>query len=162
MISHFLTDPCINILSVIYLNVKLFWSLMSVLSSRGSCVWSQRPQTCPAVTAFIASYNQRLQLLTHPPTRVHRTTSPLLTPQPWCVSLKVVTVRDGTADTRALKQEAFVFGLLLSLSLSPRPLQPVAMWPIDPWLDWSLTAIEALSHWQLQDNMYTLCVLKYP
>ncbi len=37
-------------------------------------------------------------------THKHRTSSPLLTPQPWCVSLKVVTVRDGPADARALKR----------------------------------------------------------
>ena len=92
-----------------------------------------------------------LQLLTHPQTS-H--VLALLTPRPRCVSLTVVTVRDGAADTKALKRQAFVFALLLflpsvSVSLPLWPLQPIAMWPTDPRLDWSLTAIKALSHFTM-------------
>lgn len=40
---------------------------------------------------------------THPPTCI-TLPHPCWPLDPWCVSLKVVTVRDGAADTRALKQ----------------------------------------------------------
>lgn len=99
-------------------------------------VWSNRLRTCPAITASTVPLRRRLQLLkdTHPHT------SHFLHPW-WPLNPDVCHSRRWQSEM-ALPTRGHSSGERLSLpscffpSLSRPlwPLQPVAKWPIDPWL----------------------------
>ena len=119
-----------------------------------NAVWSKRLETCPMIAAFIASFTGSLQSLAH--THTHpRIFAPADPSTPMCVT-------QGDSQRWRCRHEGTQ---AMSICLCPPafslvwPLQPVAMWPTDPWLDWFLTAIKALCYFTVRATRQYVCFL---